>query len=158
MTSNNVTAFKIIGFLIFILLAIIANTYWNRENAKANDFLKSLNLNLTLKVIDVKPTNDHGYGVIFGKVVKSNKPVNYSAIYRQKYTFCKMLNGNALFVSDYYVFEKNDSVVINSNIAKYWIYRNGKLISEYNLTNTTDDFLYSHLQKNKYLDFETYRN
>jgi hypothetical protein len=42
--------------------------------------------------------------------------------------------------------------------VKYWVYRKGKLLSEYNLTITTDYFLYSDLEKNKYLEFTTYKD
>jgi hypothetical protein len=72
--------------------------------------------------------------------------------------FAKYRNDKVLFVSDYYAMAKNDSVVIHSNTAKYWVYRNGKLLSENNLTITTDNFLYSDLEKNKYLEFSTYQN
>jgi hypothetical protein len=149
---------RVVSFMIVILIVILANMYWNRLNKNENNFLKGLDLSLTLKVITVVPTGNHGYGVILGKVINSNKSENYSAVYQNKYTFCKIIHGKVLLVSDYYVFVKNDSVIINSKIAKYWVYRKGKLVSEYNLTNTTDDFLYGDLEKNKYLDFSTYEN
>jgi hypothetical protein len=145
-------------FLIFIMAGLIANRWWNNANKAEDNFLKSLNLEITLKVLDVKPTGNHGYGVIYGRVIKSNKPSWYNAVYHDKYAFCKIKNNKVLFVSDYYVMEKNDSVIIHSSAAKYWVYRNGKLLSEYNLTSTTDGFLYSELEKNKYLEFTTYQN
>ncbi len=145
-------------FLIFILTAIIANRWWNNANKAEQDFLKGLNLTLTFKVLDIKPTGNHGYGVIYGQIVKSNKPLIFEAAYQNKYVFCKIKNGKFLLVSDFYTMKKNDSVIIQSNLTKYQVYRKGKLLSENHLTNTTDYFLYSDLEKNKYLEFSTYQN
>jgi len=141
-----------------ILLGVLAFIYSNWAQAKDQRFLKTLDLQLTFKVIDIKPNGDHGYGVIFGKIIKSNKPDKYKAVYENEYTFCETRNGKILLVSDFYVYKKNDSVVVNSGLAKYWVYRDGKLVSEYKLTATTDNFLYMHLKGHKYLDFDTYRN
>ena len=149
---------SVVSLLIVILIIILAGAYWSRLNKDEKAFLRGLDLSLTLKVIAVVPTGNHGYGVIFGKVTNSNKPDNYLAVYQNKYTFCKIINRKVLLVSDYYVFKKNDSVIINSKVTKYSVYRNGKLVSGYKLTNTTDDFLYSDLEKNKYLDFDTYKS
>ena len=145
-------------FLIFILAAITANKLWNNANKAENEFLKGLNLNLTFKVLEIKPTGNHGYGVIYGQVVKSNKSPVFNAIYHSQYPFCKIKNCKVLIVSDYYTMEKNDSVIIHSTLTKYWVYRKGKLLSENKLTNTTDRFLYSDLEKSKYLEFSTYQN
>jgi len=145
-------------FVLFICAGVIANSWWNNANKAESDYLKSLNLNLAFKIVDIKPTGNHGYGVIYGHVIKSNKPPIYDAIYRDKYTFCKVKNNKVLFVSPFELVEKNDSLVIQSNLAKYWVYRKSKLIAEYNLTITTDFFLYSDLEKGKYLDFSTYKN
>jgi hypothetical protein len=150
--------YRIILCLLVISMMVLANLYWNRKNDSENDFLKALNLKLTLKVKAVKPTGNHGYGVIFGQLVNSNTSPNYLAAYQGKYTLCKIKNKNVLLVSAYYVVQANDSVIINSSLLKYWVYRKGVLMSEYNLTNTTDWFLYSDLEKNKYLDFDTYKD
>src|ERR1700743_3884686 len=82
---------SLISFLTIILIVILANMIWNKLNKNENDFLKGLDLNLTLKVITVVPTGNHGYGVIFGKLINSNKSENYSAVYKNKYTFFKII-------------------------------------------------------------------
>jgi hypothetical protein len=158
LSNRFIRNYRIGLLLIIILFAIIANGYWNKQNKLENDFLRSLNLDVTIKVLEVKPTGNHGYGVIYGKVVKSNKPQVYNAAYNNQYAFCKIKNNKVLFVSAYYVTEKNDSVIVHSSEAKYWVHRKGKLLSEYNLTITTDYFLYSDLEKNKYLEFTTYKD
>jgi len=156
--KSRVRVFQIALFGAVVLISLLAFIYSRWDQAKDQKFLKALNLQVTLKVIDIKQTGDHGYGVIFGKIIKSNKPERYAAAYQNEYTFCKIEKGKILFVSDFYVYEKNDSVIINSSLSKYWVYRNSKLVSEYNLTTTTDNFLYMHLEGNKYLDFDTYKN
>jgi hypothetical protein len=108
---------SVVSLILVVLVAALVNKHWNRLSKDENIFLKSLNLNLTLKVIKVVPTGNHGYGVIFGKVINSNKPANYSAVFQKTYTFCKIKHGRVLLVSDYYVFRKDDSVIVNSNIA-----------------------------------------
>jgi hypothetical protein len=158
LSNRFIRNYRIGLLLILILFGIIANVYWNKQNKLQRNFLRSLNLDMTIKVLEVKPTGNHCYGVIYGKVVKSNKPPIYNAEYHNHYTFCKIKNDKILFVSDFEVMNKNDSVVIHSSAVKYWVYRNGKLVSEYNLTNTTDYLLYSDLEKNKYLEFSTYQN
>ena len=112
--------------VVFIISVLIANMRWNSRNKDTGNFLKSINLNITLKVITVVPTDNHGYGVIYGEVISSNKPRSYSAIYDNNYIFCKTSDNKILFVSDFYAMAKNDSVIINSSIAKYWVYRKGK--------------------------------
>lgn len=156
---ENFIKFYRIGFVaVVVLMIVFANMCWNTRSNDEKDFLTQLSLKLTLKVQAIRPTGNHGYGVIFGKLISSNTPPNYSAIYHNKYTFCKIEDNHILFVSDYYVMEKNDSVIVNSSVLKYWVYRKGTLVSEYNLTCTTDDFFYEDLEKNKYLYFDTYRN
>ncbi|QNK62084.1 hypothetical protein H7F33_16240 [Pedobacter sp. PAMC26386] len=150
------TRYRIGLFLVFVLIVVLINMCLNKKDRDENVFLKGLNLKLTLKVKVIRPTGNHGYGVILAEVIHSNTPRDYSATYKSEYTFCKIKDNNILFVSDYYVMEVNDIIVVNSEILKYWIYRKGKLISAYNLTNTTDVFLYRDIEKKKYLDFKTY--
>lgn len=157
LTARFIRYYRIGIVLILILAAIVANGWWNNANKQGNIYLRSLNLDVTIKVLEIKATGNHGYGVIYGKVIKSNKPLVYNALYHNQYIFFKIKNHRALFVSAYYVMRKNDSVVIHSAAAKYCIYRNGKLVSEYNLTSTTDPFLYADLERNKYLEFSSYR-
>jgi len=151
-----VTIYRICLLILFILAVIFINAYLSKTSEDENNFLKSLNLNLSLKVIDIKPTNNHGYGVIYGEVVSKNVPDNYTAVYKNKYAFCKIQGTKALFISDYFTMNKKDSVVINTSKAKYQVYRNGKLDSENNLTFTTDFMLYWDIEKDRLLDFNTY--
>jgi hypothetical protein len=148
--------YRIIFFPTIVLMWVLFIMYWNKQSNNEKNFLKSLDLSLTLKVIKVVPTGNHGYGVIFGKIIKSNKPNNYSAVYQNEYPFCKFKENKVLFVSDFEVMQQNDSVIINSRIAKYWVYRDGKLMDEYNLTFTTDDFLNGDIEKTNTLIFNTY--
>jgi hypothetical protein len=151
-----VTIYRICLLILFIVSVIYTNAYLNKAGKDENNFLKKLNLNLSLKVLDIKPTNNHGYGVMYGEVVSKNVPDNYTAIYKNKYTFCKIKGTKVLFISDYYVMNKNDSIVINTDKAKYRVYRNGKLDSENNLTITTDFMLYWDIEKDSLLNFNTY--
>ena len=152
--ENQFKKLRIIIFSAIVFIAGLALVFDNKLDNSGKAFLKNSDLNLTLKVTSIIPTGDHGYGAIFGKVVNSNKSENYSAIFKDQYVFCKIEHDKVLLVSDYFAFQRNDSVIVNSKLLKYKIYRNGKLVADNNLTITTDLFLYQHLEDKKYLNFD----
>jgi hypothetical protein len=90
LSSRSRRTYRIGFILLFIFAAVVMNTLWNKTNKAEHDFLKGSTLDLTLKVLEIKPTGNHGYGVIYGRVIKSNKSSLYSAIYDNRYAFCKI--------------------------------------------------------------------
>jgi len=77
--------------------------------------------------------------VLLGEV-KSNKPDNYEAIFQNSYKYCLIKKSKGYIVfhcieskTDPEV-KQGDSLIFNSKVNKYWLYRHGQLVESYPIT------------------------
>lgn len=137
--------------LIFICFAVTSIFYYlqpkSAEEIAADRFAKNLNLILTLRIKEIIPTNNGRYYVLVGDIIRSNKKNNYRAKFQTSYNnydYC-LVNGNKGLIVFHCVEAKNneevrlnDSLVINSNQNRYWLFRKGNLVESYNLNVGSD--------------------
>jgi len=146
--------------LLFILIffAVMSILYClqppDAEELARDRFVKDLDLLLTLKVKEIIPTNNGRYYVLIGDVIHSNKKIDYKIKFQTNsndYDYC-IVNGTKGFIVFHCMEPKNheevrldDSLIINSNQNKYWLYRHGNLLESYNLNVGTEGDFSRHL-------------
>lgn len=149
------SAFK---FLAVALLAIIivVSAILNRADKAEADFLSHWNFKVTMVIEKINRTDNHGYGVVFGKILNSNRPEPYTANYKDQYPLVRMSSTHILLVTYCLLMHEGDTVTLDSSKPEYFIKRGGSPVIKDPFTITTDFFLYREIEKNKYMDFSSY--
>ncbi|RFZ94775.1 hypothetical protein D0C36_04355 [Mucilaginibacter conchicola] len=112
---------------------------------------------MKIKIHAVKPTNNHGMGVVYGHLISSNKSDDFAAVYNQTDTFCKVAGNQVLLITDFDFVQPDDIFAIDSKKLNYKVYRDNKLNLENKLTFTPDASLFSDIENQRLFDFDTYK-
>lgn len=146
------------GFLVVFLMLVFVmmNLILNQMDQSEINFLKRLNLQVTFVIKKVNHTGNHGYGVVYGEVLKTNQPAPYTACYQNQYTICKIQGKRILLVTYNSMMQEGDTVVLNTHTPEYTLRRHGRPAEITRYTITTDFFLYAEIAKNRYMDFSSY--
>lgn len=130
-----------IFFIIFFLIRIY------NSNSQRENYIKDFDVSFS-GIVKKKKKISNGAGIVYLEVAKTTHPF-YDVRKTNKMYLCVIKDGKAdLVLSQLFLIEIGDSIVVNSQKKKINLYRNNVLNKEWNLflpTNTT--FFYSFLRK-----------
>ncbi|MBS7564420.1 hypothetical protein KHS38_08370 [Mucilaginibacter sp. Bleaf8] len=144
------------GLVVFMILSYVIIKNSDRQIAERETFVKSLHLKVTFTIEDMVRTNNHGAGIIYGRIIKSNKQ-KLNACFKNKYLFCKINKGKFVLVSQTTEdINVADTIVINSDLPNYTLRTSRGLIDSQPLYVRTDNSLSDLVNKDKAADIKRY--
>lgn len=153
---NTASLRLIFGLIVFILLCYLTFKHSDRQIVEREAFVKSLHLNVSFTIEDMVRTNNHGAGIIYGRIIQSNKQ-KLNAYFKNKYLFCKINKRKIVLVSQTTEdINVADTIVINSDLPDYTLHTSHGLIASQPLYVRIDDLLSDLVNKDKAANIKRY--